>query len=300
MVPDDIDALREELERARHRIAELETRLVAEIESNKAPSWLFATLDMADIGVWDWDITLDTVSWTASVYRSYGETPDSFGGNLNAVVEATLEEDRGHLGKKIEHTMTTGEPYSIEYRIRRPDGSIRWISAWGQASFDGQGKPIRLAGTAIDVTDRKREDAEKLEMHQRVIDAQRDALRALGTPVIPLAHQTLATPLVGELTHERIAQLTEVLLNAVRDTSAQVVLLDLTGVSSIDTVAAEGLIKTGHAARLLGTQIVFTGVRPHVAKTLVDLGVDLGTFVLKANLQSGIEYATKLGRTGSQ
>jgi hypothetical protein len=245
MVPDEIETLREEIERARRRIAELEARLLTEIESKKAPSWLFATLDMADVGVWDWDITLDKVNWTSSIYRSYGETPETFGHTLNAVIEATLEEDRAHLGQKIEHTMATGEPYCVEYRIRRRDGSIRWISVRGQASFDGQGKPIRLAGTAIDVTDRKSEEAEKLEMQQKVIDAQRDALRALGTPIIPLANQTLATPLVGELTDERIAQLTEVLLNAVRDTSAQVVLLDITGVSSIDTAAAEGLIKTG-------------------------------------------------------
>ena len=67
------------------------------------------------------------------------------------------------------------------------------MDPFGQASFDAQGKAIRLAGTAIDITDRKREEAEKIEMQQRMIDGQRAALRALGAPILPLANHTLAT-----------------------------------------------------------------------------------------------------------
>jgi rsbT co-antagonist protein RsbR len=289
----EVEPIKDELEQSRQRIADLEARVAADLGAQAAPSWLYLTLDVANIGVWDWDITLDNVTWTEAVYRIYGRTREQFDGTMNAVTTATLEEDRDTLGARIQHTLTTGEPYSVEYRIRRLDGEIRWISARGQAMFDEHGKPYRLAGTAEDMTDRKREAAESLAMQQRIIEAQREALRELGAPIIPLADQTLAVPLIGLLSRERAEQVNEVLLDAVRDHAAKVVLLDLTGVPSIDSSAAQALVNAAHAVRLLGAQVVLTGIRPQVAQTLVQLGVDMQTFVIKANLQSGIEYAAR-------
>ncbi len=249
------------------RNADLEARLAAELGSRDAPSWLYATLDNADIGIWEWDITLDKVTWAEATYRIYGSTREAFDGTLNAVVMATVAEDRDTLGARIQHTLKTGQPYAVDYRIRRVDGAIRWISARGQAMFDAHNKPYRLSGTAVDVTERKREETENLAVQQRIIEAQREALRELGAPIIPLADQTLAVPLIGVLGQERAEQVNEVVLNAVREHSAKVVL---------------------------------TGVRPQVAQTLVELGVDLQTFVVKADLQSGIEYAARARRDGGR
>ncbi len=194
--------------------------------------------------------------------------------------------------------MTTGQPYAVEYRVRGLDGAIRWISAKGRAMFDEHGKPYRLSGTATNVTQRKREAAETLAVQERIIEAQREALRELGAPIIPLAEQTLAVPLIGLLSAERAEQVTDVVLSAVREHSTKVVLLDVTGVPSLDTSAAEALVRVAAAARLLGAQVVLTGVRPQVARTLVAIGVDLQIFVIKADLQSGIEYAAKARRGG--
>lgn len=249
------------------RNADLEARLAAELGSRDAPSWLYATLDNADIGIWEWDVTLDKVTWTEATYRIYGSTREAFDGTLNAVVMATVAEDRDTLGARIQHTLKTGQPYAVDYRIRRVDGAIRWISARGQAMFDAHNKPYRLSGTAVDVTERKREETENLAVQQRIIEAQREALRELGAPIIPLADQTLAVPLIGVLGQERAEQVNEVVLNAVHEHSAKVVL---------------------------------TGVRPQVAQTLVELGVDLQTFVVKADLQSGIEYAARARRDGGR
>lgn len=294
----EVERIKDELEESRRHNANLEARLAIETSSRDVPSWLYTTLDSADIGVWEWDILLDKVTWTEAIYRTYGYTHEAFDGTLNAVVMATLPEDRDTLAARIKHTLTTGQPYSVEYRVVGLDGVIRWISAKGVAIFDDHGKAHRLCGTALDVTERKREEAESLAIQQRIIEAQREALRELGAPIIPLAEQTLAVPLIGLLSQERAEQVTEVVLNAVREHSAKVVLLDVTGVPSVDTSAADALVKAASAVRLLGAQMVLTGVRPQVAQTLVGLGVDLQTFVIKADLQSGIEFATRSRRDG--
>lgn len=296
MSSDEIATLNTELEAARRRIAELEALVAVDVAAKGTPTWLYSTLDRADLGVWEWELGSDKVYWTEAVYRIYGYTRESFGGDSQAIfkatLEATLEEDRAHLMQSLQHTITTGVPYHIEYRVRRPDGEICWVQSRGQVAYDERdGKAVRLVGTVLDISDRKREEVERIEMQQRIIDAQRETLRALGAPVIPLAQKTLASPLIGTLDDDRIAQLTEVLLVAVRDASAEVVLLDITGVPHVDTGAAAGLIKTAQAVRLLGAELVLTGVRPAVARILVDLDVEFDTFVIKANLQAGIEYA---------
>lgn len=298
MSKSEVERFKDELEQSRQRNADLEARLAAEQSSREAPSWLYATLDSADIGIWEWDITLDKITWTEATYRIYGCTRAEFDGTLDAVMTATLPEDRDTLAARIQHTLATGEPYSVEHRIRRRDGAIRWISARGRGMFDERGRPYRLSGTALDVTERKREEAEGLAAQQRIIEAQREGLRQLGAPILSLADQTLAVPLIGLVSQERAEQINEVVLNAVRERSAKVVLLDVTGVPSVDTSAAQALVRAAAAVRLLGAQMVLTGVRPQVAQTLVELGVDLQTFVIKADLQSGIEYAAKARRDG--
>lgn len=298
MPKNEVEEIQEELAKSRQRIAELEARLEAEVNSREAPAWLYTTLDSADVGIWEWDITLDKVTWSDAIYRSHGYTREDFEGTLNAVAKATLPEDRELLAAKVQQTLKTGEPYSIEYRIVTTKGETRWISGKGQAMFDESGKPYRLSGTSMDVTQRKREEAETLAVRERIIEAQRDALRKLGAPIMPLADHTLAVPLIGLLSQERAEQVTDVVLNAVREHSTKVVLLDVTGVPSLDTSAAQALVKVAAATRLLGAQVVLTGVRPRVAQTLVELGVDLQIFVIKADLQSGIEYAAKAWRDG--
>ncbi len=85
----EVEKLKEELEESRQRNAELTARLTAEISSRDAPSWLHATLDTADIGVWEWDITLGKVTWSEAIYRNYGYTHEAFDGTLEGVVNAT-------------------------------------------------------------------------------------------------------------------------------------------------------------------------------------------------------------------
>ncbi|GAB4198200.1 MAG: STAS domain-containing protein [Roseiflexaceae bacterium] len=116
-----------------------------------------------------------------------------------------------------------------------------------------------------------------------------DLVAVLETPAIVLAEGVLLAPLIGALDDERAARLTERLLRAVADRRARLVILDIAGVPLIDTAAAQALAQTAQAVRLLGSQVVITGITAQVALTLTDLGVLLGDVATARSPQEALE-----------
>jgi len=100
--------------------------------------------------------------------------------------------------------------------------------------------------------------------------------------------------LIGAMNDRRAAQMLTALLEGVRERCPRFVIIDITGVSTIDTQVATALISAAAAVKLMGTEVVITGIRGRVAQTLIGLGVDLTGIVTRRNLQSGIEYAEGL------
>lgn len=292
---EEVEVVKAALAKAEQRIADLEARLTLELEQQKQnQQWLYSALGQANVGVWEWDVTLDQVTWSDAVYHIYGLTKGSFEPRYEEYLKL-LGEDREKMRESVSRALASRDPhYYVEHRIERPDGATRWLSSHGMMSYDEHGKPYRLAGAITDVTEAKHLEQERLAMQQQIIDAQAQALRELGAPIIPLRDRTLAMPLVGALTRERADQVTEALLVAVSQQQAHVVLLDVTGVPEMDTDIAQALVRTAEAVRLLGASVVLTGVRPQVARALVELDVDMRAFVFKADLQSGIEHAARM------
>lgn len=105
---------------------------------------------------------------------------------------------------------------------------------------------------------------------------QRNAIRELSVPVLPLQRGTLAMPLIGALDSTRLHDIQDRALDAIERSHARRLLLDITGVPIVDTQVAQGLIRVVQAARLLGTDVLLVGIRPEVAQTIVGLGLDLG------------------------
>ncbi len=120
-------------------------------------------------------------------------------------------------------------------------------------------------------------------------ERQRELIRGLSMPVLPVARETLVMPLVGELDAERIRLAQATALQAVEQTSARHLVLDITGMPFVDTAAAAGLISLVQAARLLGARVTLVGVRPDVAQTMVALGIDLGDVATAADLASALK-----------
>jgi rsbT co-antagonist protein RsbR len=128
-----------------------------------------------------------------------------------------------------------------------------------------------------------------------IIQQQRDAIRELSVPVLPINRDTLVMPLVGALDTARLSQVQEQALGRLAATGARRLLLDVTGVPVIDTQIAQGLIRVVQAARLLGAQVVLVGIRPEVVQSIVGLGVHLNGIRSFSDLQSALKLSGDQG-----
>jgi rsbT co-antagonist protein RsbR len=132
-----------------------------------------------------------------------------------------------------------------------------------------------------------------VEERERVIREQQEAIRELSTPVLQVRERLLISPIIGMLDAQRARQLTEQLLGAIQSSRARVVVIDITGVATIDRTVANHLVQAVESARLMGASAIITGVSSRIAQTLVDLGVDLSMMNTVGDLQGGLEEAER-------
>jgi rsbT co-antagonist protein RsbR len=122
---------------------------------------------------------------------------------------------------------------------------------------------------------------------------ERQQLLELSTPVVRLWDGIVAVPLIGTLDSARTQATMEGLLQAIVDQQARVAILDITGVSTVDTAVAQHLLRTVMAARLMGATCVISGIRPQIAQTMVQLGIDLGDVITRATLADALGYGLR-------
>jgi rsbT co-antagonist protein RsbR len=131
----------------------------------------------------------------------------------------------------------------------------------------------------------------------QVIVRQQQELLELSTPVVKLWDGILALPLIGTLDSARTQVVMENILQKIVDTGAEIAIIDITGVPTVDTLVAQHLMKTISAARLMGADCIISGIRPQIAQTIVHLGVNLEDVVTKASLADA--FLVALERTGA-
>ena len=149
----------------------------------------------------------------------------------------------------------------------------------------------RLAVYTTEVAQRTRDE---------IIQRQQAEMLELSTPVVKLWEGILALPLIGTLDSRRTQIVMESMLERIVETGAEIAIIDITGVPTVDTLVAQHLIKTVNAARLMGTECIISGIRPQIAQTIVHLGVDLQGVVTKATLADAFALAlSKSGRSVS-
>ncbi|SFT28072.1 STAS domain-containing protein [Methylobacterium sp. yr668] len=134
-----------------------------------------------------------------------------------------------------------------------------------------------------------------LASREEVIGRQGQEIAELSTPVVRLWDGILALPLIGTLDSARTGVVMENLLQAIVDEEAEIAIIDITGVPTVDTLVAQHLLKTVAAARLMGADCIVSGIRPQIAQTMVHLGVELNV-ISKATLADA--FALALRRTG--
>ncbi len=156
-------------------------------------------------------------------------------------------------------------------------------------SDDGQIRSVLLLFK--DITERREAEQQRAKIRDELIAVQAAALAERSTPIIPISDDIVVVPLIGSLDAERSTQLMDTVPQAASHYEAKVAIVDITGVSTLDTQAARTLIGVARALRLLGIDPVVTGMRAEVAQTLVQLGIRLDGLTTRSNLKSGIAYA---------
>jgi len=142
----------------------------------------------------------------------------------------------------------------------------------------------RLAQHTVTVYQLARED---------VIRRQQEELLELSTPVVKLWDGVLAVPMIGVLDSNRTQIVMETLLQSIVDTGADIAIIDITGVPTVDTLVAQHLLKTVTAIRLMGADCIISGIRPQIAQTIVHLGIDLQGITTKATLADALALALR-------
>lgn len=169
----------------------------------------------------------------------------------------------------------------------------RWFVWEDWAIRDASGATVEVHGVGRDITDYKELAESQARLQEAALSAQRAAMQELSTPLVPIAKGVIAMPLIGAIDSERSKQILEAILRGVGEHRASVAILDITGVKSIDTLAAGALVQAAQAVRLLGAEVVLTGIGSAIAHALVELGADFGGIVTRGTLEMGIAYALR-------
>lgn len=196
----------------------------------------------------------------------------------------------------------TGQAHFAETVVEQSDGTqkIVWTRKYPIRTTNGEINGVIAMSTEITELNQRLRAAERVEAENReqsrVIEAQKQVIRALAMPVLEIDDGLLLVPLVGELDAERSEQLMETLLNAVVGHRAQMVILDVTGLPAIDTESVGRIERAVAAVALLGARTTLVGIGPVMARALVEGGADLKGVRTAATLKQGIALARERAR----
>ena len=128
---------------------------------------------------------------------------------------------------------------------------------------------------------------------EEIIERQRNEMIEHSNPVMKIWEGILTVPLIGTLDSDRAQVIMETLLQKIVDTESSLVIIEISGVPTVDTEVAQYLFKTISAAKLMGTECIISGIRPQIAQTMVQLGVAFDEIVTKTTLADALQYAFK-------
>ena len=188
-------AAHDELEqRVQERTAEL-SRTVNDLQQSEAR--LADAQHMAHLGNWDWNIVESELWWSDEIYRIFGLHPQECDVTYEAFMASVHPDDRAFVQQSVDESLSEHKPYSIDHRIVLPDGAERIVHERAEASYDAQGKPLRMMGTVQDVTVRKQTEHALLEYQKQ--------LRSLASE-LTLAEEHQRRTIAEEL-HDEVGQL---------------------------------------------------------------------------------------------
>lgn len=191
------------------------------------------------------------------------------------------------------HFLTRGDEYD-EFVVSPSEKSVEERVAAHLAAEEITKAELALALEQLrkEVEERDRTERE-LREKLVVIARQEEAIKALSTPIIEVWEGVLTLPLFGVLDSQRAAETMQRLLDAITTKSAAYAIIDLTGIEVVDTSTADHIGKLAKAAELLGARCIITGIRPAVAQTMVQIGIDLTKLVTLSTLREALQQSMR-------
>jgi len=178
----------------------------------------------------------------------------------------------------------------------RKDGTT-FVGSISGTSLPYQGRVVR--GTRIrDVSAQRQADEARRQtiVQEEKLRIQAERLAEMSTPLIWITKEIIAMPLVGTMDVARARQALKTMLAGIARSDAHTAIVDITGMSGMDTSVVSSLVRLAQAVRLQGAEVVLTGISPRVADTLVSLDVNLSGIMIKGSFHDGIRYAMKRGK----
>jgi len=235
-------------------------------------------------------VLLDTdgrvMSWSPSAERLKGWTAEEIIGEPFSRFYTPEDIERGKPQQELDTAATRGKYEDEGWRVRK-DGSRFWASVVITALRSKDGELRGFGKVTRDLTERK-------EAEDQIKRQAQEILEMAAVPVVQVWDGVVLVPLIGTLDSLRTQQLMERLLTRVAESGSPVAVIDITGVPTIDTQTAQHLIETVKSVRLLGAEVVLTGIRPIIAQTLVHLGVDMSDVRTASSLASGLRAALEI------
>ncbi len=242
--------------------------------------------NMTDYAITMLDPQGTVLTWSAAAERLKGWKAGEIIGQHFSRFYPPEDVARGKTEDELRVAAKEGRFEDEGWRVRK-DGSRFWANVVVTCLRTSSGEVRGFGKITRDLTKQRTADEQIRKQTQEILEMA-------AVPVVQVWDGIVLVPLIGTLDSQRTQQLMERVLNRVTETNSPVALLDITGVPSVDTQTAQHLIETTSAVRLLGAEVILTGVRPAIAQTLVHLGIDLSNITTRASLGAGLRMALEM------
>lgn len=286
-----LESLREERDALRQRVAELEQRIqekkLAETNLRQSEARYRAFLRAIPDLMFRVNAEGFFLDLAASKTDDLLAAPDNIvGKHISEILPPDLVQKTMEYGIRA---IQTGEVVVLDYQIPIQNELRDFEARYAAIGAD------EFLIISRDITERKRieENFRRSQSQAEIIQAQEASLAALSTPLLQISELILLLPLIGGVDSQRAQRIQETLLNELGQRKARIVILDITALEGVDEQVANLLVAMSQAVRLLGAQVILTGIQPKVAQTLVQQGVDLSNILTHSTLQMGIAYAVR-------
>jgi rsbT co-antagonist protein RsbR len=233
------------------------------------------------------DVDGNLLNWNRGAEAMTGYRAEEVLGKPVSIFYTDEDRASGLVDRELRTARETGRFEFEGWRVRK-DGQRFWATVTLTPIRDEAGSLSGYVKVARDVTERR-----EAELRLR---RQSEEIMELSTPVIQVWDKVLALPIIGTLDSSRAARLTEGLLQRISENQAEVVILDVSGVPTIDTEVAQHLLRTVQAATLMGAGSILSGVRPETAQAIVQLGVQLGDLRARNTFRDALQLALQIVR----